>query len=165
MTQAEFQANLEYFGMVHSVTSRVISAFSDQDLDYRASPDMRTVRGLVFHIYAQEKALAESIAAGAFSREGFTNATPESPEMAATLGRLATTADLRAFAEECHNTAVGIFGSLSEEALNRAVDSPLGTYPAWRYFDFVYDEHWHHRGQLYTYLRLLGKEPPMLYDY
>ena len=29
----------------------------------------------------------------------------------------------------------------------------------------AYDEHWHHRGQLYTHLRLLGKEPPMLYDY
>ena len=33
------------------------------------------------------------------------------------------------------------------------------------YLEFAYDEHWHHRGQLYTYLRLLGKEPPMLYDY
>jgi uncharacterized damage-inducible protein DinB len=41
----------------------------------------------------------------------------------------------------------------------------MGTYPAWRTFDFGYDEHWHHRGQIYTYLRLLGKEPPMLYDY
>ena len=44
-------------------------------------------------------------------------------------------------------------------------DSPFGTYPAWQYLVFAYDEHWHHRGQLYTYLRLLGKEPPMLYDY
>src|SRR3979411_1211327 len=41
----------------------------------------------------------------------------------------------------------------------------MGTPPAWQYFTFAYDEHWHHRGQLYTYLRLLGKEPPMLYDY
>ena len=36
---------------------------------------------------------------------------------------------------------------------------------AWQYFLFAYDEHWHHRGQLYVYLRLLGKEPPNLYDY
>ena len=41
----------------------------------------------------------------------------------------------------------------------------MGKYPAWQYFAFAYDEHWHHRGQLYTYLRLLDKEPPMLYDY
>jgi uncharacterized damage-inducible protein DinB len=54
---------------------------------------------------------------------------------------------------------------MSEEDVVRPVESPFGTYPAWRFFDFAYDEHWHHRGQLYTYLRLLGKEPPMLYNY
>jgi hypothetical protein len=54
---------------------------------------------------------------------------------------------------------------LSEDDVNRGVESPLGTYPAWQYFNFAYDEHWHHRGQLHSYLRLLGKEPPMLYDY
>lgn len=54
---------------------------------------------------------------------------------------------------------------MSDEDLARPVESPFGAYPAWRYFDFGYDEHWHHRGQLYTYLRLLGKQPPMLYDY
>ena len=165
MTQSEFQGKLGYFGMVHGVTVKVISTFSDKDLDYRASPAMRTVREIVFHIYAQEKALAESIAAGAFSPEGFTSATPESPETASTLERLATAEDLRAYAEECHQAAMAVFGALSEEALNREIASPLGTYPAWRYFDFGYDEHWHHRGQLYACLRLLGKEPPMLYDY
>ena len=41
----------------------------------------------------------------------------------------------------------------------------IGAFTKWQYFNFAYDEHWHHRGQLYSYLRLLGKEPPMLYDY
>ena len=54
---------------------------------------------------------------------------------------------------------------MSEDEVVRPVNSPFGIYPAWRYLVFAYDEHWHHRGQLYTYLRLLGKEPPMLYDY
>jgi uncharacterized damage-inducible protein DinB len=54
---------------------------------------------------------------------------------------------------------------MSEEDVARSVESPMGTYPAWQYFTFAYDEHWHHRGQLYVYLRLLGKEPPNLYDY
>ena len=60
--------------------------------------------------------------------------------------------------------AEAIFRSMSEEEVARSVESPLGNYPAWAYFNFAYDEHWHHRGQLYSYLRLLGKEPPMLYD-
>ena len=54
---------------------------------------------------------------------------------------------------------------MDDDALRRTVESPMGPYPAWLFFTFAYDEHWHHRGQLYTYLRLLGKEPPMLYDY
>jgi hypothetical protein len=41
----------------------------------------------------------------------------------------------------------------------------VGAFPAFAYFYFAYDEHWHHRGQPYTYLRLLGKVPPDLYDY
>jgi uncharacterized damage-inducible protein DinB len=70
-----------------------------------------------------------------------------------------------AYANGCHSAAEEIFKSMSEEDIARQVESPFGTFPAWQYFLFAYDEHWHHRGQLYTYLRLLGKEPPMLYDY
>ena len=55
--------------------------------------------------------------------------------------------------------------AMSDEDLQKVVESPFGSFPAWQYFQFAYDEHWHHRGQLYTYLRLLGKEPPMLYSY
>jgi uncharacterized damage-inducible protein DinB len=78
---------------------------------------------------------------------------------------LATVADARRYAEACHQAAEEIFRKMSEDELARPVESPMGTFPAWQYFTFAYDEHWHHRGQLYTYLRLLGKEPPMLYDY
>jgi uncharacterized damage-inducible protein DinB len=78
---------------------------------------------------------------------------------------LVTVGDARKFAEACHQAAEATFRAMSDEDLARSVESPFGTYPAWQYFAFAYDEHWHHRGQLYTYLRLLGKEPPMLYDY
>ena len=54
---------------------------------------------------------------------------------------------------------------MTDEEVARVVESPLGEYAASHYFLFAYDEHWHHRGQLYTYLRLLGKQPPDLYDF
>jgi hypothetical protein len=60
---------------------------------------------------------------------------------------------------------MSIFRAMSDETLARPVESPFGMFPAFTYYYFAYDEHWHHRGQLYTYLRLLGKEPPNLYDY
>lgn len=84
---------------------------------------------------------------------------------AANLKALGTVSDARAYADACHQAAEKIFRTMSEDDVVRPVESPLWTYPAWQYFTFAYDEHWHHRGQLYTYLRLLGKEPPMLYDY
>jgi len=165
MTKAELLAKLKYFNMVHGVTLRAIAALDDKDLEFRPQPAMRTPKELIFHIYAQEKILAEAARQGRFDAEAANRSNPEAETVAVELKALATVGDVRAYAEACHQSAVNILGAMSEEDLACPVDSPFGTYPAWRYFDFGYDEHWHHRGQLYTYLRLLGKEPPMLYDY
>ncbi len=165
MNKQQLLAKREYFNMVHAVTLRAIGTFSDEELEFRPQPATRTPRELIFHIYTQEKILAEAAQQGRFTIEAAHRSTPESEEVAAGLKALATVSDAQAYAESCHQAAEDIFRALSEEDLTRPVESPFGTYPAWRYFDFAYDEHWHHRGQLYTYLRLLGKEPPMLYDY
>jgi uncharacterized damage-inducible protein DinB len=126
---------------------------------------MRTPRELIFHIYAQERLLAEAARQGRFTMEAASHSNPEDAASASALEALGTVRDARAYAETCHQAAEKIFRTMSEADIVRAVESPMGTYPAWQYFVFAYDEHWHHRGQLYTYLRLLGKEPPMLYDY
>ena len=165
MNKSDLLAKLEYFDMVHRVTLRAIGTFEDKDLDFRPRPGVRTARELVFHIYAQEKALAEAAWAGTFTSEAAAASSPEREAAAAELKRLNTVNDLRTYAEACHRAAEEILKAIPEEGLARRVESPFGAFPAWRYFDFAYDEHWHHRGQLYTYLRLLGKEPPMLYDY
>src|SRR5262249_49648075 len=124
-----------------------------------------TSKELIFHIYAQEKALAECVRIGRFDADAAARSSPESPAVAAELRSLSSIGMLQTFADECHRSLTDVFRSLSEEELALQVESPFGAYPAWRYFEFAYDEHWHHRGQLYTYLRLRGKEPPMLYDY
>jgi len=49
----------EYFDMVHDVTLRAIGTFTDEELNYRPSPETRTVRDLILHIYGTEKVLAE----------------------------------------------------------------------------------------------------------
>jgi uncharacterized damage-inducible protein DinB len=126
---------------------------------------MRTARELIFHIYTQEKTLTEAAQLGRFTAEAADRSNPENEAVAGELKALATVSDVQAYAEACHRVAEKTLKAMSEEAVTRPVESPYGTYPAWRFFDFAYDEHWHHRGQLYTYLRLLGKEPPMLYDY
>ena len=155
----------KYFNRVHGVTVRAIDTFNDGDLNFRPVPAVRTPRELIFHIYAQERLLAEAVRDGRLTMEAASASTPEEPSGAATLASLQSVADLKAYAEACHQTAEYIVKSMSDEDVKRPVEGPFGTLPAWQYFTFAYDEHWHHRGQLYTYLRLLGKEPPMLYDY
>jgi len=165
MNKQELLARRDYFNMVHSVTVRAIDAFTDEELDFRPRSAMRTPRELIFHIYAQEQLLAEAAQLGRFTMEAANRSNPEDDANRSALKSLTTVKDARAYAEARHEVADRIFRAMSDDDVVRPVESPLGTYPAWQYFTFAYDEHWHHRGQLYTYLRLLGKEPPMLYDF
>jgi len=151
--------------MVHGVTLRAIGAFADADLDFRPMPGMRTPRELIFHIYAQESGLAEAAERGEFTLEAAKRSIPEDPSATATLSTLVGVREALAYAESCHARAETIFDSMSDDEIARPVVSPFGTYPSWQYFLFAYDEHWHHRGQLCVYLRLLGKTPPELYGY
>ena len=165
MTKQDLAARRDYFNLVHGVTVRALDALSDRDLDFRPKPGMRTPRELIFHVYTQEKTLAEAVRRGEFTQEMAAQTNPEDPSAAAALAALPTVAALRAYANDCHDTAERIFRVMSEDDVARQIASPFGAQPAWKMFEFAYDEHWHHRGQLYTYLRLLGKEPLMLYDY
>ena len=165
MTRQQLLGARSYFNLVHGVTLRAIEAFADNELDFRPQPGMRTPRELVFHIYGQEQALAEGARDGSLTMEQANRSNPEDASRAAAVSALATVADAVGYARACHDAAERIFSAMSDDDLSRPVNSPFGTFPAWRYHTFAYDEHWHHRGQLFTYLRLLGKEPPMLYDY
>jgi uncharacterized damage-inducible protein DinB len=155
----------EYFKMVHSVTLRLIGTFSDEDLDFSPKPGIRSVRDLILHIYGGEKSIPEAIKQGKFTAEIENKAAPETAEGQAVAATLKTVADCQKYARECHQAADDALAPLTEEDLARQLEVSYGVFPVWQYFAFAYDEHWHHRGQLYTYARLLDKKPPMLYDY
>jgi uncharacterized damage-inducible protein DinB len=165
MTRELLLARCDYFNMVHGVTIRAIATLTDADLDFRPMARLRTPRELIFHIYAQEKIVAEAARDGRFTMEAANGSNPEDPLNAAAVAALTTVKAAVAFANSCHEAAEEIFRSMSDQNVTRPVESFMGNYAAWQYFLFAYDEHWHHRGQLYVYLRLLGKEPPDLYGY
>lgn len=154
-----------YFKMVHGVTLRLIQAFSDADLDFRPQPGMRSVRDLFLHMYGMEKSWAASIRKPKLEAAEENKGIPESEEGKAEAAKLKTVADVLAFAREGHQALDETVEAITDEELAGNVETPFGTFPRWQMFTFAYDEHWHHRGQLYTYARLLGKDVPMLYDY
>jgi uncharacterized damage-inducible protein DinB len=155
----------EYFKMVHGVTLRLIGTFSDKDLDYRPQPSARSVRDLILHIYGMQRTFGEGIKQGKLTDEVENKAVPETEAGKVVAATLKTVADCQKYARECHRAGDDALAPLTDEDLARQLESPFGTFQVWQYFAFAYDEHWHHRGQLYTYARLLGKVPPMLYDY
>ena len=135
MTKTDVMAKLEYFNMVHGVTLRAIGALSDKDLEFRPLPAMRTPRELVFHIYTQEKVLAEGVRQGRFTNEEANRSVPEMEGAAVELKALRSVEDVRAYADACHQAAHKIFAAMSDEDLTRSVESPFGAYPGWRFLD------------------------------
>ena len=92
----------DYFKMVHGVTLRLIGSFSDQDLDYRPQPGMRSVRDLILHVYEMQKALGEGIKQGKLTAEIENKAIPETEEGKAVAATLKTITDCQKFARECY---------------------------------------------------------------
>ncbi len=155
----------EYFKMAHGVTLRLIGCFTDADLDFSPKAGMRSVRDLFAHIYGMEKVWAEDVRRNKITQESENRAIPESAEGKAEAAKLKTVADVQAFARASHQALDETLKTITDEELAGNVETPFGTFPLWQMLVFAYDEHWHHRGQIYTYARLLGKEVPMLYDY
>src|SRR5215472_14524178 len=118
MDKQTFSTLCKYFNMVHSVTVRAIDSFADRELDFRPKPEMRTPRELIFHVYSQEKILAEAAQHGQFTAEAASRSSPEEKAGAAELQALVTVDDLRTYAQACHNTAQNIFSRMSEAQLS-----------------------------------------------
>ena len=144
--------------MVQNVTLKAMAQLSDDQLDFRPTAEVKTVRELLSHMFGSERALAESITSRKLTEEGQTAAEAEGT-------KTKTVAELIAFARDCHARAKAALEKATEEQLAEPVTAFYGSFPGWQLLMFAYDEHWHHRGQFYTYLRLLGITPVMLYSY
>lgn len=165
MNKEQLMSQRAYFNMVHGITLRLIGTFEDKDLDFRATPNTRTVRDLIYHIYGFENTVVETMTAGEMTGDMLNACTPESDAGKMIASTIKTISDAQAYANKNHKAADDILATLSEQELSKQIQCPFGVFPAWDLFTMINDEHWHHRGQLYTYARLLGLEPPMLYDY
>jgi uncharacterized damage-inducible protein DinB len=69
--------------------------------------------------------------------------------------------------EDAWKTADAAIRSLTEDKATAAVDTPWNfSPPAWIIVQIIFDEHLHHRGQLYAYARALGvPEVPFMWDF
>ena len=150
MSCPETEHFVKNWNRVHKQSVRALAAATDDKLDYRPAEGMFTLRELIRHLPEAESAIVRTALAGSM-RESEINLSSASVEEI-----------LHTF-EESHERLVAQVGALTREQLNEKIDA-FGKQMRRIVLLWGMTEHEiHHRGQLYTYYRLAGIEPPNLY--
>ena len=156
MNAASVKKSWDYFRQVHGIALRAIAALPDAALDAHPIPNMRTPKELVIHMYGMVRAFPAGVRDGEL----------KDPDEAKVGSENRTKADLLAWCRLQWDAADAIVGQLDDAKVAGPVKTVwAGDMPGFVIFQILNDEFWHHRGQFYCYLRALGTEGPMLYDY
>lgn len=79
---------------------------------------------------------------------------------------LETVGGLYEYAKKVHETTNRYFADKSKEEMMKTVKTPWDEMPLMHHLMSAYEHRWHHRGQLYIYLRMTGVEEPVsVFDY
>lgn len=156
MNRQTLDSMWEQFRLSNGVTLRAVQAIPDDKLGAAPVANMRTTRELVDHIYSYVKAIPQAVVTGEIT------AADVEPQ----LGRMQTAQDAVAYARECFQEADEAVRQITDEHLAGMVKTHWGpTFPGFMMMTVLYDEHLHHRGQLYAYLRAMGVEPPFIWGF
>jgi uncharacterized damage-inducible protein DinB len=142
--------------LVVGISMRVMQAIPQDKMDSHPVPGMRTPKEIIAHMACTLRACATGTAKGEI----------ESYEaMEKDLVAKPYDEFMKAVAESWKVADTAVRG-MTEAQANSMVKNPWTTdFPAPVCIQIIFDEHLHHRGQLYTYLRVLGVEPPFMWDF
>jgi len=158
MNKAQIAGMWDHLRQINGITVRVVAAIPKDKLDSRPVRDMRSPKELVVHLYTMLRYIAEGAKQGEI-------VSYDEKEQAA-VARIQTSEDLLRYAGECWNAGDAAVRQFSDADCAAVVKTPWGmTFPGFVCVNIIYDEHIHHRGQLYAYLRTMGIEPPFLWDF
>jgi uncharacterized damage-inducible protein DinB len=156
MNRQSLDAMWEQFRAINGVTLRALERIPEDKLGACPVGNMRSTRELVDHIYGYLRAIPQAVLKGQITAE---DVTPRSE-------RLQTKRDMMEYARECFRQADEAASKITDAHLARMVATHWGPeFPGAMMMTVLYDEHLHHRGQLYTYLRALGVEPPFIWGF
>jgi uncharacterized damage-inducible protein DinB len=156
MEKKDVMAMLKYFDKVQKVTLKAVNLIPPKKLNFKPCPEVMSSKDLVHHIYANEKVFANGAKKGFITQEDFKEGSREFKSLRSLIN----------YARKVHQNTNRIARSLTGKQMKKKIKTFWGDQlSAYACFFVIYDEHWHHRGQLFTYLRLLGIKPPDLYDF
>jgi len=138
------------------ITIRAIQAIPADKVDARPVRDMRSAKELVCHLADTMKHVATGITAGRIEPYEEGEKDPS----------IKTREDLLRRMQDAWKAADAAVQAINEAKAKAPIETPWNfSPPAWMCVQIIADEHIHHRGQLYAYLRAFGVEPPFLWDF
>jgi uncharacterized damage-inducible protein DinB len=141
---------------VYGISARVFHAIPKDKMDAHPIPGMRTPKELIAHMAAMMHSIPTGIVKGKI--EAFEEAEKEFAAKPYD--------EFMKWVAQGWTVADKAIKSLDEKQATAMVKNPWTTdFPAFVCVQIIFDEHLHHRGQLFAYLRALGVEPPFLWDF
>lgn len=151
MSSRETDRLISTWNRVHKQSLKVMRVVPADRMDWRPSEGMFTLRELVTHLPESELGFARTAIAGSTQKVGLDLSTSSPDEIVSVF-------------EEQHRRLVEEVSNFDEEKMNEEIEI-YGKRMRRKILLWSMTEHEiHHRGQLYTYLRLVGVEPPGLFS-
>lgn len=150
----------KHWDRVNDITLRLIKQIPEDKLDLKPTPKNFSAKELMVHTYHCERVFAETSVTGKAAIEDFQKPEYMPPQ-------INTVDELYQYAKEVHEITNEKVASMSnEELITKMVKAPWGDMPVFYHINGAYEHLWHHRGQLYIYLRMAGVENPVdVFDY
>jgi uncharacterized damage-inducible protein DinB len=142
--------------LIHGVTLRAIHRIPADKLDACPVPGLKSVKELVMHFYEYPPALTAAVLKGKL----------EQTDLPGGKDKVKTVADLEKWCRARFDEGDANVRKVTDAQVQAMVPTFFGpTMPGFALIGVIYDEHLHHRGQFYAYLRLLGVEPPFIWGF
>ena len=141
---------LRYQKNVRKLTLKLLHEFPADSFDYRPALEIMTVSQLFKHILQVEIYIREGFLAGKWE-------IPEEP--GSSMFEKEMLADKLKIENE---KTISLLSEAPEGKFIKIVKTPFGNLSGEILLQVGIDEEIHHRGNLYTYLRCLGKTPPQM---
>jgi uncharacterized damage-inducible protein DinB len=144
------QLFFRYWHNVRELTLKLLDDFPRESFDFRPAPEIMTVSQIFKHILKVE----------IYVREGFLTGEWKDPD---SIGSNMFEKELLRDRLKLENEkTVRVLSEIAEGQFLKIRETPFGRVSGEILLQVAVDEEIHHRGNLYTYLRCLGKTPPQM---
>lgn len=161
MEELEFYKNWIYYTLDNplKVLDKAILKIPNDKLQYSPAPPLRTASELIVHTYQQVFMYIYAVRMGEFKESDFGIFPIDSTQVT-------SSQQLVNYGQSIREYAKNLLPTISEQDLERDVPFFFGLKLKGAFcLGNILEEISHHRGQLYIYIRLMGQEPPFLYNF